>query len=167
LSNLFSRRSSLADTNPCSSTGALIALGLVNAKWTIDEALRKFKDLNKQACTSRELSGFPLLERLASMYHRSIYKSRPFERALTQEFLEKTLFGNGGPESTPSARVAVVCATLLEQTPVVFADYNRPDPEVPGECRTFIGEIELTLSDTSYVFVRAADATNEMKTWEV
>lgn len=75
------------------------------------------------------MTGVPLFQNLASLYHGSVYKSQPFEKALRKTFSEQPLFGgvSSQHEMEMSTRVAVTSMTAMDQQDVVFANYNRPD----------------------------------------
>jgi hypothetical protein len=106
----------------------MIALGLSVKNWSVEECIKRFKELSSDAYSPRELTGVPMLENLAVFYHGSIYKTRPFERGLKMMFQEQPLFGGAanGQRETPT-KVAVLGTTALEQRSVVFANYNRQD----------------------------------------
>ncbi|KAI0024341.1 hypothetical protein F4780DRAFT_775738 [Xylariomycetidae sp. FL0641] len=80
----------------------------------------------------------------------SLYKSRPLERALKDEFSSQSLFGSASPPSGPNVKIAVSAAPALQQQPVVFASYNRPDR--PEKC--------------IYQFTRADTPSEKIKIWE-
>jgi len=64
------------------STGGIIALGLGVEDWTVEQCIGKFTSLCGDAFNPRELLGVPLLGKLSMVNHRSMYKTKPFEKAL-------------------------------------------------------------------------------------
>ncbi|KAK9426461.1 hypothetical protein SUNI508_02902 [Seiridium unicorne] len=133
-----------------SGTGGTIALGL-SKNWSVEECIKRFKELSSDAFSPRELTGVPMLENLAVFYHGSIYKTRPFERGLKMMFQDQPLFGGANSQRETPTKVAVLSTTSLDQRSVVFANYNRqdrPDESVP------------------YQFLRSNCPTDDMKIWE-
>lgn len=128
-----------------SSTGGIIAMGLGVNKWTVTAALGKFKDICKEAFTAREMKSIPIFGAISSLYHGSLYKTQPFERALKRSFSESPFFGTATHRSTytTSSKVVVTAATGIKKQTVVFANYNRPD--APGR---------LTASSQRYWSIR-------------
>ncbi|KAK7965849.1 uncharacterized protein PG986_000126 [Apiospora aurea] len=116
--------------------GGLIAIGLGVKKWTTTAAIDKFKDLCKEAFAPRELNNVPLFGALTSLYHGSLYKTQPFAKALKRYFSDQPFFGAAAHRSahTTSTKVAITATTVPDKQPVLFANYNRPDPQ--GQIRT-------------------------------
>ncbi|KAH9898942.1 hypothetical protein F4778DRAFT_178322 [Xylariomycetidae sp. FL2044] len=110
--------------------GGIIAIGLGVKKWSVASTLDKFKDLCREAFIPREMTSVPLFGALSSMYHGSLYKTQPFAKALRRYFSDQPFFGGATHRSrlTTSVKVAVTATTSLDRRPVVFANYNRPDP---------------------------------------
>lgn len=135
-----------------SGTGGIIALGLSVKNWSVEECIKRFKELSSDAYSPRELTGVPMLENLAVFYHGSIYKTRPFERGLKMMFQDQPLFGGAmtGQRETPT-KVAVLGTTALEQRSVVFANYNRQD---------------FADDNLPYKFLRSSVPSDDMKVWE-
>ncbi|KAM0414633.1 hypothetical protein ACHAPT_013527 [Fusarium lateritium] len=139
------------------STGGIIALGLGVNNWSVDDCIRTFRELCRQAFTPRELKGVPLLEQLAVFNHGSMYKTRPFEELLGEKFdRNRPLFGGTlgeGPNETGemATKVAVTSTISVDQHAVVISNYNRPEKSA------FV---------TPYRFQRAPDPSTEMKVWE-
>lgn len=111
------------------STGGIIALGLGVENWSVDHCIQKFTGLCRDAFTPRELLNVPLLGKLATINHRSMYKTRPFENALQAAFDDRSLFGGLNAREGYMLKVAVTSTTLIDQKPIVLANYNRPDVE--------------------------------------
>jgi hypothetical protein len=95
--------------------------------WSVEECIKRFKELSSDAFSPRELTGVPMLENLAVFYHGSIYKTRPFERGLKMMFQDQPLFGGANFQRETPTKVAVLGTTSLDQRSVVFANYNRQD----------------------------------------
>lgn len=68
----------------------------------------------------------PVLGKLITVHHRSMYKTTPFETALQGCFEDRSLFG-GTVQERHMLKVAVTSTTFMNQQPVVFANYNRHD----------------------------------------
>ncbi|KAH6656249.1 hypothetical protein BKA67DRAFT_514151 [Truncatella angustata] len=113
-----------------SSMGGIIAIGLGVKKWSAQATMEKFKDLCKEAFIPREMKNVPVFGMISSLYHGSLYKTQPFEKALKRYFSEQPFFGVSTNRSrhNVSLKVAVTASTLIEHQAVVFANYNRPDP---------------------------------------
>ncbi|KAK6850624.1 hypothetical protein PG987_000258 [Apiospora arundinis] len=133
------------------STGGIIALGLGVRNWSVDECIRHFKYLCKEAFQPRELVGIPLLERMAVLNHGSMYKTSPFQAMLQTTFKSKPLFGDTDQDTMAPIKVAITTATSVDQYPVVLANYNRLDP----------ADYELP-----YEFHRPDLMSREFKVWE-
>ncbi len=109
------------------STGGIIALGLGVENWTVEQCISKFTSLCGAAFTPRRLLKVPLLGNLSTISHRSMYKRKPFEKALQESFGDRPLFGVSTSQEGHMIKVAVTSTTLVGQQPVVLANYNRPD----------------------------------------
>ncbi|KAI1842756.1 hypothetical protein JX266_011077 [Neoarthrinium moseri] len=135
------------------NTGGLIAIGLGVKKWSLQAATAKFKDLCREAFTPREMKSVPVFGMLSSLYHGSLYKTQPFEKALKRYFSDQPFFGGSVHRSRHniSLKVAVTATTSIEQQPVLFANYNRPDP--PNK-------------KLPYRFTRSDVPSKEARTWE-
>ncbi|KAK8002141.1 hypothetical protein PG991_014363 [Apiospora marii] len=134
--------------------GGLIAIGLGVKKWTTAAALDKFKDLCREAFAPRELNNVPLFGALTSLYHGSLYKTQPFAKALQRYFADQPFFGGASHRSVycnTSTKVAVTATTVPDKQLVLFANYNRLDPQ--GQ-------------KTPYQFIRSDAPAKEIKIWE-
>lgn len=114
--------------------------------------MEKFRDICKEAFTPREMQKVPLIGTLSKIYHGSVFKTQPLERVLKRYFSETPFFGGSRSRHNlnTSVKVAVTAATAFE--PVVFANYNRPDPA--GK-------------KSPYQFIRSDAPSKELKVWEV
>ncbi|KAK1491219.1 hypothetical protein CTAM01_10334 [Colletotrichum tamarilloi] len=135
------------------STGGIIALGLGVNNWSVEECIKTFKHLCADAFRPRELSGIPLLEKLVTINHGSIYKTKPFEALLREKFQDRPLFGgaNDHSQSEMLTKVAVTSTTSIDQHSVILTNYNRPDSmddELP------------------YRLFRSNEPSQEFKAWE-
>ncbi|RYP02992.1 hypothetical protein DL764_005446 [Monosporascus ibericus] len=134
-------------------TGGVIAIGLGVNRWSVNESIKKFKAIVKEAFTPRELTNMPIFGTLSSLLHRSVYKTQPLEKALKGYFDDQAFFGGVSVKSqhyTP-AKVAVTATSVFDQQAVVLANYNRPDA---------VGEA------LPYEFIRYDTPTKELKNWE-
>jgi len=104
----------------------------------VEQCIAKFTSICEQAYTSREFLGVPLLGKLSMVHHRSMYKTRPFEKALQKSFEERPLFGGLNSQEGHMVKVAVTATTLLGQRPIVLANYNRPDAPTHSKSYSFI-----------------------------
>ncbi|KAI9849895.1 MAG: hypothetical protein M1837_000109 [Sclerophora amabilis] len=118
------------------STGGIVALGLGVENWTVDTCIAKFTKLCSEAFTPREMHGIPGLEQLATLSHKSKYKTRPLEEALKESFHEDKLFGGTSENNRYLRKVAVTSST-----------------ENGSGCAT-------------YIFERSEKENAELKTWE-
>ncbi|OTB02050.1 hypothetical protein M426DRAFT_322998 [Hypoxylon sp. CI-4A] len=135
------------------NTGGIIAIALGVKKWTVDATMEKFKELCNEAFVPREMTSIPLFGALSSLYHGSLYKTKPLEKALKKYLSDQPFFGTSVHRSrvATSAKVAVTASTGIERQAVVFANYNRPD--LPGK-------------RLPYRFIRSDTPLREMRTWE-
>lgn len=136
-----------------SNTGGIIAIGLGVKKWSVQATLDKFKDLCKEGFAPREMKNVPVFGMISSLYHGSLYKTQPMEKALRRYFSDQPFFGVSTHKSrhNVSLKVAVTATTALDHHAVVFANYNRPDP--PGR-------------KLPYEFARADVPSKEIRIWE-
>ncbi|KAG8162296.1 hypothetical protein KVR01_008061 [Diaporthe batatas] len=135
------------------NTGGIIAIGLGVKRWTVEAATDKFRDICREAFTPREMQRVPLIGALTKMYHGSVFKTQPLERILKRYFSDTPFFGGARSRhglNTP-VKVAVTATTAFQ--PVVFANYNRPDP-VGGKA-------------APYQFIRSDVPSKELSVWEV
>lgn len=148
------------------STGGIIALGLGVENWTVDQCISKFTSLCGDAFTPREFLHVPLLGKLSTFNHRSMYKTKPFEKALQESFDERPLFGGLNSQEGHMIKVAVTSTTLMDQQPVVLANYNRPDSQEYSKMNLSQIWYDIYIVSGSYTFERQDKPTMELKTWE-
>ncbi|KAE8443409.1 hypothetical protein EG329_001890 [Mollisiaceae sp. DMI_Dod_QoI] len=137
------------------STGGIVALGLFNSKWTIDDAITRFERLAKQAFSKR--SGLRTLLHLpgghitAQLLYSHLYKSSGIENALQFAFgAEPRLFGEYTSDPT-TKRVIVVASGEEEQKAFLLTNYNR----------------EWRVNDDENNNLRREEsAADELKVWE-
>lgn len=112
-----------------SSAGGIIAIALGVKKWSVSATLEKFKDMFNEGFTPREMTSIPIFGALSSLYHGSLYKTKPFEKALKRYLSDQPFFGSATHRSrvVSSVKVAVSASTGIERQAVIFANYNRPD----------------------------------------
>lgn len=100
------------------STGGIIALGLGVKQWRVSQCRAFFKDLAKQAFSERPM------KRLALISHKSYYKTRPLENALSSAFDSASLLYGGPNQNATGIRVAVTSTSASENHPVILSNYN-------------------------------------------
>lgn len=111
------------------STGGIIALGLGVQHWPLEKCIEKFVTLAEKAFQPQKGINTWGLSYLATLIHKGKYRTRPFEKALQEEFGEKKpLFGGENSVNQFKIKVAVTSTTNVESEPVVLTNYNRPEP---------------------------------------
>ncbi|KAL1622899.1 hypothetical protein SLS56_008580 [Neofusicoccum ribis] len=132
------------------STGGIIALGLVSQGWSVEECLTFFERLCATAFTPRIASCLPGISWIINNYHHSLYETSPLERSLVEAFgNDQYLFGGRGAAQSSGVKVAVITTSAATGTPVVLSNYNRPCSE-----------------KLSYQFQRSENIKSEVKLWE-
>lgn len=132
------------------STGGIIALGLVSQDWSVEECLTFFERLCAIAFTPRIAANVPRISWLISNYHHSLYETSPLEKSLLEAFgNEKYLFGGRGATQPSGVKVAVTTTSAASGTPVVLSNYNRH-----------------SLEKLPYHFQRPENNQAELKLWE-
>lgn len=81
------------------STGGLIALGLVARDWSVKECITQFETLCTKAFTRRMGINLPGISLFVESYHHSKYETAPLQDALQQAFSE-TIFLEARSERT-------------------------------------------------------------------
>lgn len=112
-----------------SSTGGIIALGLVAKKWSVEACTSQFESLCHRAFTRRTGASIPGIGFLVSYYNHSQYETRPLEEALVGAYGEEDfLFGGSrfllDGDDGNNAKVGVV-TTSATNLPVILTNYNR------------------------------------------
>ncbi|KAI2470767.1 FabD/lysophospholipase-like protein [Annulohypoxylon bovei var. microspora] len=135
------------------NAGGIIAIALGVKKWSVNATMEKFKDMCSEGFTPREMTSVPLFGALSSLYHGSLYKTKPLAKALRRYLADQPFFGSATHRSSiiTSTKVAVTASTGIERKAVIFANYNRPD--LPGK-------------KLPYKFVRSDSPSREMRIWE-
>ncbi|KAF9697343.1 hypothetical protein EKO04_005060 [Ascochyta lentis] len=133
------------------STGGLVALGLVSRNWSVSTCINNFTALCKKAFTRRFGGNMPFVGWLVDNINHSKYETTPLQEALQEAFSDdQYLFGGQRLDQNWSSPVKVaVTATSSSSSPVVLANYNR-------RCE---GKL-------SYQFQRPEGIENELKIWE-
>ncbi|KAF3043355.1 hypothetical protein E8E11_008222 [Didymella keratinophila] len=145
------RVQNLIDLIVGTSTGGLVALGLVSQNWSVHTCINNFKELCEKAFTRRFGSNMPFIGWFVDNINHSKYETTPLQEALKVAFTEdQYLFGGQRLDQNWSSPVKVaVTTTSSSSSPVVLANYNR-------RCE---GKL-------SYQFQRPEGVENELKTWE-
>lgn len=112
-----------------SSTGGIIALGLIAKKWSVEACTSQFESLCHRAFTRRTGGSIPGIGFLVSYYNHSQYETRPLEEALVGAYGEEDfLFGGSrfllDGDDGNNAKVGVV-TTSATNLPVILTNYNR------------------------------------------
>lgn len=114
------------------STGGILALGLGAKNWPVEDCIGQFKELCETAFSKQKMIGAPVLEKISISYHKSMYKTKPFETLLKERFEEGPLFGGATSSPEMATKVAVTSTTVVAQQAVIITNYNRPDPTSYG-----------------------------------
>ncbi|THV63889.1 hypothetical protein D6D28_10317 [Aureobasidium pullulans] len=131
------------------STGAIIALGLVSKGWSVDDCTQKLEDLCHKAFQERMMAGGPVLGKLIRSYYHSLYETTAIEGALKEGFTESAdLFGATPMSSRVSGIKVAVTATAMSSS-VVLSNYNR-----------------IAGTSLSYHFERAEKGAAGLRLWE-
>lgn len=109
-------------------------MGLGVENWSVEQCINTFTGLCGQAFTPREFINIPVIGLLTTANHGSRYKTKPLEAALQASFQDRPLFG-GSSQEGHMIKVAVTSTTVLDQQPIVLANYNRPDQRDPRDYR--------------------------------
>ncbi|KAG7057284.1 patatin-like serine protein [Colletotrichum scovillei] len=137
------------------NTGGIIALGLGVRNWSVEECTKTFKNICADAFRPRELSGFGLglVNKIVTINHGSMYKTKPFEALLQERFQDRPLFGkvSSHSQSEMLTKVAVTSTTSIDQRPIILTNYNRPN--VVGH-------------EVPYQLLRPNQPSQEFKVWE-
>jgi hypothetical protein len=100
--------------------------------WSVGQCISKFTDLCRDAFTPRLLKGVPVLGTLEMVNHKSIYKTKPFEKCLQESFEDRPLFGGVNNQEGYMVKVAVTSTASIQQHPVILTNYNRLDTQEYG-----------------------------------
>ncbi|OAL40290.1 hypothetical protein AYO20_00026 [Fonsecaea nubica] len=133
------------------STGGIVALGLVAAQWSVSECTRRFKSLCKTAFSEREFAD-TIFEKLATLNHGSKYRTTPLHRVLQESFGDDLLFGGKSNAARYSTKVAVVSTSGTGNRALIMANYNRQQTSDPG----YTLETARTPSEAFHVWEAAA-----------
>ncbi|KIX92900.1 uncharacterized protein Z520_11376 [Fonsecaea multimorphosa CBS 102226] len=113
------------------STGGIVALGLVAAQWSVSECTHKFLSLCKEAFSEREFAD-TIFESLATLNHGSKYRTTPLHRVLKESFGDDLLFGGRSDAARYTTKVAVVSTSGTGNRALIMANYNRQQTSDPG-----------------------------------
>lgn len=111
------------------STGGIIALGLGEREWSINECTIRFISLCEDAYFPREFYDLPGFNALATFHPKSKYKTKPFEGALQKTFGETPLFGGRCNTLRYQRKVAVFSALNPGGRGAILTNYNRQQSE--------------------------------------
>ncbi|KAL9120659.1 MAG: hypothetical protein Q9187_002784 [Circinaria calcarea] len=147
--------SSFLDLIVGTSTGGLVALGLVAKGWTMETCTKHFNELCEEAFEPRTQGQYwGSIGTLWDAYNHSKYKTKPLEKALKKAYCSAVrgndyVFGGTNTSPSPSTKLAVV-TTSISGDSVVISNYNRASTE-----------------NLTYKFLRQENPYNELEIWEV
>ncbi|CAI6249812.1 unnamed protein product [Periconia digitata] len=133
------------------STGGIIALGLVARNWSVQTCIDSFEVLCSKAFTRRIGGDLPVFSWVVTNYMHSKYETKSLHDALIDAFSEdEYLFGGRKAQQSPLPNIKVaVTSTVSSNSAIVFGNYNRRcDEKLP------------------YQFHRAEDIHSELRIWE-
>ncbi|KAF7556928.1 hypothetical protein G7Z17_g1027 [Cylindrodendrum hubeiense] len=109
------------------STGGLVALGVFENNWSLNEADRYFNSLLKEAFSARRLIAVPVLSKVAEPFMTHKYKTAGINNTLQANFGKNFLFGQTELLQSTGDRVKVGVVTCLEgqNQPCLIANYSR------------------------------------------
>lgn len=114
------------------SAGGIIALSLGIKNLRIDDCLSRFKALCKNSFVKRGIIKYAPVQNIARflkslfvMSGKSIYRSKPFEKALREVFDENSfLYDRPQPRTSVATRVAVTTTLAGEDKAAILTNYN-------------------------------------------
>ncbi|KAF8533394.1 acyl transferase/acyl hydrolase/lysophospholipase, partial [Trichophaea hybrida] len=140
------------------STGGIIALGLVQRGWSIEECREKFIALAKKAFDPRPGMGIKGVREVLKYAYKYIYRTEGVENAYKYAFGDgDTLFGSPNPTRVKVAVTAVERKRGGLRT-YLLANYNRPLSS------SMIASSALLKRNDR--LLRAERSEYELKTWE-
>jgi hypothetical protein len=113
------------DTRLMLFTGGIIALGLFQMNWPVDETCRRFEGLAKEAFSLRHLLQTPVIRNVAQLFCTYKYRAEGIETALKTSFGTHRLFGQPTSVDEGQVKVGVVASIEGDNKPYLFANYNR------------------------------------------
>lgn len=127
--------------------GGLVALGVFERDWNLDQAERQFHDLAREAFSKRKALAVPILSKIAEPFCDYKYKSSGINNALQKAFGDDFLFGQTKDKDRRGDRVKVGVVSCLEGRfqPCLIANYSRnpPDKQKDGRegCKYCLGSL--------------------------
>lgn len=161
--------------DPCgnNSTGGIIALSLFEKNDPVEECIQNFKRLCQIAFTPREFHRIAFLQKLATAFHGSIYKAKPFESILREFFgSEDLLYGGKKTRNWNRTKVAITATALGKLESVLMTNYNRHEgPPIEGSVYSATGRQVLARGwshdlPAPYSFLREHEPRKGIKMWE-
>ncbi|OAP64799.1 hypothetical protein AYL99_00771 [Fonsecaea erecta] len=113
------------------STGGIVALGLVAAQWSVSECTHRFRNVCRKAFSEREFAD-TVFEKLATLNHGSKYRTTPLHEVLQESFGDDLLFGGRSTAARYATKVAVVSTSGTGNRALIMANYNRQQTSDPG-----------------------------------
>lgn len=158
------------------SAGGMIALGLGIRNLRIDDCLSRFKALCQKFFVKRGVIKHAPVQNIARflkslfvMSGKSIYRSKPFEKALREVFDENSsLYNRPQPGNSVATRVAVTTTLARDDKAAILTNYNIERKSAKCK-RNFCHYPWPMLTDTHPVpclFIRPKTLDDEIKVWE-
>lgn len=142
-------------------------MGLGVKGWQLSECNEKFLSLCQQAFQPREFHNVPGFHTLATLNHKSEWRTKPFEAILRYNFQEDLLFGGNCDTQRYQRKVGVVSALNPGRRAVILTNYNRLQREsAPGTCVSKFKAVPFDNQQQDYKFERPEKAEQELKVWE-
>lgn len=129
------------------STGGLVALGLVSMNWSVEQCINEFQQICSKSFARRFGSNIPGYSMIMESVHRSKYEIPPLEEALQQAYSRDDYLFGGFRRSNSRIKVAVTATTSSSIS--LITNYNRS-----------------RIDKLPYNFQRPENAASELKIWE-
>ncbi|KPI35954.1 Calcium-independent phospholipase A2-gamma [Cyphellophora attinorum] len=113
------------------STGGIVALGLVAMQWPVSTCITIFEALCQDAFQEREGAG-TIFEKVVTIKHNSKWKTTPLHDVLRKAFGEGLLFGGRSNVANHAGKVAVVSTSRTGNRSLILSNYNRQQMSDPG-----------------------------------
>lgn len=102
-------------------------------QWTVNQCVTEFVRLCDQAFTPREFSHVIGLTQATTINHGSKYRTTPLREALHSAFGDELLYGGSRKAHLSyNIQVAVTATSGTGETPLVLANYSRPEESEPS-----------------------------------
>lgn len=129
------------------STGGLVALGLVSMDWSVDQCIHEFQSICRQSFARPFGSNIPGYSMIMETVRRSKYEIPPHEDALQAAYSRDDYLFGGFRRSNSRIKVGVTATTSSSIS--LLTNYNR-----------------ARVDKLPYTFQRPESAASELKIWE-